>query len=152
MGIKELCVERWHSLACQRMFSLSAETSSRVSTLRPSAEADSIWPGQWLRWGTFTAHRPCQLPRRGWYCWAKWCSPPLGFLDCRSLAATTWQWPPTLSLTNWRSSTKNHWQAHSWHLSWTLAQKDAWPGRSSWQLDLGADETGRKTPSLVEGA
>ena len=35
---------------------------------------------------------------------------------------------------------------------WTLALKDAQPSGSGWWLDLGANEMGRKTPPVVEGA
>ena len=109
-------------------------------------------PGWGFGWGTFTAHGPGQLPRREHHPRVDWPSPPLSSLDCRSLTTAMWQWPPGLSHTHRRILTKNHCQAHSHNSGWTLAQKDAQPTRSSWQLDPGADKPGRKAPMLVEGA
>ena len=99
-------------------------------------------------------HRPWpyQLPKRECYWWVEWYSPPLRSLDCRSLTAAMWQWPPVLSYPHQRSSNKNHCQAQGHCLGLTQAEKDAQPSGSSWWLDLGADEPKRKAPSLVEGA
>ena len=51
-----------------------------------------------------------------------------------------------------RSLTQNYCQAHGCCLGQTPAQRDAWPSGSGWQLDLDANELGRKTPSVVEWA
>ena len=74
------------------------------------------------------------------------------FLYCQILKASIWQWPPAPSHPHWRISTKSHCQANSHHLGGTLAQRDAWPSGSGWWLAWGANEMGRKTPSVVEGA
>ena len=75
----------------------SAETSGRVSTLRPSPEIGLIWPGWWFGWCTFTTHGPDQLLRRECYWWADWHSPPLCSLGQGSPTAAPWQWSPELS-------------------------------------------------------